>query len=124
MFRIKLLGESAISLSERTIPGPKGHFLTGSISEVQQDRLSFLLELAKTYGDIVHLRLGPTSAVLVFHPDGVQHVLQDNHANYTKKTRAFAGLKPLLGNGLLVSDGDFWLRQRRLMQPAFHRQPN
>ncbi len=64
----------------------------------------------------------PTSAVLVFHPDGVQHVLQDNHANYTKQTRAFAGLKPLLGNGLLVSDGDFWLRQRRLMQPAFHRQ--
>lgn len=52
----------------------------------------------------------------------MQHVLQDNQANYSKETRAFDDLKPMLGNGLLVSNGDFWLRQRRLMQPAFHRQ--
>jgi cytochrome P450 len=105
-----------------TIPGPKGHFLTGSLPELQRDRLAFLRELQQTYGDVVRIRLGPANAVLLFHPNGVQHVLQDNHASYSKETRAFEGLKPLLGNGLLVSNGDFWLRQRRLMQPAFHRQ--
>lgn len=105
-----------------SIPGPRGHFLTGSLPEVQRDRLAFLLGLRQNYGDIVRLRLGPADAVMLYHPDGVQHVLQDNHSNYSKETRAFASLKPLLGNGLLVSNGSFWLRQRRLMQPAFHRQ--
>ncbi len=105
-----------------SIPGPKGHFLTGSLPELQHDRLSFLMELAQKYGDVIQLRLGPETAVLALHPDDVQHVLQENYANYSKKTRVFESLKPLLGNGLLVSNGDFWLRQRRLMQPAFHRQ--
>jgi cytochrome P450 len=113
----------------RTIPGPKGHFLTGNLPEIQRNRLTFLLELRQDYGDIVRLRLGPAQAVMVFHPQDVQHVLQDNHIAYSKDTRVFNLLKPALGNGLLVSSGaessaggDFWLRQRRLMQPAFHRQ--
>jgi len=83
-----------------TIPGPNGHFLTGSLPELQRDRLSFLLDLRRHYGDVVQLRLGPSTAVLLYHPNGVQHVLQDNHPNYSKETRAFAGLRPLLGNDL------------------------
>lgn len=108
--------------SLRSIPGPKGHFLTGNLPEIQRNRLPFLLELRQEYGDIVRLRLGPAQAVIVFHPQDVQHVLQDNHTAYSKETRVFNLLKPALGNGLLVSNGDYWLGQRRLMQPAFHRQ--
>ncbi len=111
-----------LDIANSTIPGPRGHFLTGSLPELQRDRLAYLLAWREQFGDIVRLRMGPVAAVAVYHPDGVQHVLQDNHANYSKETRAFAGLRPLLGNGLLVSNGEFWLRQRRLMQPAFHRQ--
>lgn len=102
------------------IPGPKGHFLTGSIPEIQLDRVKFLLDLQRDYGDVVHIRLGPFQAVVLFHPDGIQQILQDNHANYSKETRTYASLGALVGNGLITSNGDFWLRQRRLMQPAFH----
>jgi cytochrome P450 len=105
-----------------TIPGPRGNFLLGSIPEIQQDRVKFLLDLQRDYGDVVQIRLGPFKAVVIFHPDGIQHILQDNHANYSKDTRTYAALSALVGNGLISSNGDFWLRQRRLMQPAFHQQ--
>jgi cytochrome P450 len=59
---------------------------------------------------------------VVSFPEGVKHVLQDNQKNYDKETHGFAKLRSLLGRGLLTSEGDFWLKQRRLMQPAFHRQ--
>ena len=104
------------------IPGPKGHFLTGSIPEIQQDRVKFLLDLQRDYGDIVRIKLGPFEALVLFHPDGIQHILQDNHTNYSKDTHTYASLSALVGNGLISSNGDFWLRQRRLMQPAFHHQ--
>jgi cytochrome P450 len=105
-----------------TIPGPKGHFLSGSLPEIQRDRVKFLVDLQRDYGDVVRIKLGPFSAVVVFHPDGIQHILQDNHTNYSKETRTYASLSALVGNGLIASNGEFWLRQRRLMQPAFHRQ--
>ena len=104
------------------IPRPRGHFLLGSIPEIQRDRVKFLLDLQREYGDVVRIRLGPFEAVVLFHPDGIQHILQDNHANYSKDTRTYASLSALVGNGLISSNGDFWLRQRRLMQPAFHQQ--
>lgn len=103
-----------------TIPGPKGHFLMGSIPEIKRDRVKFLLDLQRDYGDVVRIRLGPFEGVVLFHPDGIQHILQDNQSNYSKETRTYASLKALAGNGLICSNGDFWLRQRRLMQPAFH----
>lgn len=102
-------------------PGPRGHFLAGSLPEIQRDRVQFLLDLQHEYQDIALIRLGPFEAVVVYHPQGIQHVLQDNHTNYSKETRTYASLSNFLGNGLIVSNGDFWLRQRRLMQPAFHR---
>ena len=104
------------------IPGPRGHFLFGSLPEIQRDRVKFLVDLQRDFGDVVQIHLGPYHAVALFHPDGVQHILQDNHANYSKATRTYATLRALVGNGLVCSCGAFWLRQRRLMQPAFHRQ--
>lgn len=102
------------------IPGPRGHLILGSIPEIQQDRVKFLLDLQRDYGDVVKIRLGPFEALVLFHPDGIQHILQDNQSNYSKETRTYASLSNLVGNGLISSNGDFWLRQRRLMQPAFH----
>lgn len=104
-----------------TIPGPRGHFLLGSLPDIQHDRVQFLVDLQRKYGDVVRIRLGPAEGIAIFHPDAIKRIMQDNQGNYSKDTLAFNSMKPIFGNGLITSDGDFWLRQRRLMQPAFHR---
>ncbi len=75
----------------------------------------------KRYGDVVRYRFGKMPVFLVVHPDGVKHVLQENHRNYVKSVD-YQILKRVLGEGLLTSEGQLWLRQRRLMAPMFHRQ--
>ena len=72
-------------------------------------------------GDFHTIRLGLKTTHLLNHPDYVKHVLVDNNQNYDKATPAFRFSRLVLGNGLFTSDGPFWLRQRRLAQPAFHR---
>ena len=57
---------------------------------------------------------------VINHPDDIKHVLLSNHRNYTKG-EGMDRVKILLGNGIMTSEGDFWRRQRRMMQPAFHR---
>ncbi|HVN63092.1 MAG TPA: cytochrome P450 [Candidatus Binataceae bacterium] len=83
--------------------------------------LGYLRDTFNRYGDVVKYRFGPLPVYLVAHPDGVKHILQDNHTNYTK-SQDYAFLKVLLGEGLVTSEGALWLRQRRLIQPAFHKQ--
>ncbi len=102
-------------------PGPPGHFLFGSTRDIRRDPLHFGLEMAQHYGDIVRIRLLFWPAYLVNHPDGVKHVLQENQQNYHKDLYPYKILKPLLGQGLVTNDGESWLQQRHLMQPAFHR---
>ncbi|MGH7894622.1 MAG: cytochrome P450, partial [Candidatus Binatia bacterium] len=87
---------------------------------MRRDPLAFVAALASDYGDIVCLRMGPVRVFLVHHPDGVKHVLQDNNQNYVKGP-VIGRAKVLIGEGLFTSEGDFWRRQRRLAQPAFHR---
>jgi cytochrome P450 len=84
-----------------------------------RDPLAFLTDLEARHGDIVSLRAG--RSVVVFRPDLVKHVLQDNYTNYEKGQRYRKALTPLMGNGLFTSEGAFWLRQRRLAQGAFQR---
>ena len=67
------------------------------------------------------MRAGPYHGYLVSDPAGIRHVLQDNYRNY-HKSPLYERLKDEVGNGLLTSEDSFWLRQRRLAQPAFHRQ--
>src|SRR2546421_9778303 len=102
-------------------PGPSGHFLLGSTRDIRHDPLRFGLEMVRQYGDIVRIRVLLWPAYLVNHPDGVKHVLQENQRNYHKDLYPYRILKPLLGQGLVTNDGESWLQQRRLMQPAFHR---
>lgn len=83
--------------------------------------LAILRTLHQRYDRVVHLRIGGRDQYLVLRPEDAKHVMQENHRNYGRSP-AFYVLKIFLGNGLLTSDGEFWRRQRRLAQPAFHRQ--
>ncbi|MBE3558192.1 MAG: cytochrome P450 [Ktedonobacteraceae bacterium] len=103
-------------------PGPAWYTAFGNTLRMQRDPLHFLLEAARQYGDVVHLSLIFGTFYLINHPDGVKHVLQENNRNYDKNVFDYNILRQLLGRGLLTDDGESWLRQRRLMQPAFHRQ--
>ncbi|MBC7544564.1 MAG: cytochrome P450 [Candidatus Sericytochromatia bacterium] len=103
-------------------PGPEGHRFLGNLPDVRQDAIGMFLNGANTYGDVVRFRFANRVGHLLRHPDHVKHVLVDNFRNYGKQTRGFAALRELLGQGLLTSEGDFWLRQRRIAQPAFHHQ--
>ena len=102
-------------------PGPRGGLLLGSLPELQRDALGFLGGLSR-YGDLVRMRFGASRYYFLNHPDYIQRVLVDNHRNYGKDTIGWRNLRLLLGRGLLTSEGDFWLRQRRIAQPAFHRE--
>ena len=73
----------------------------------------------RDYGNIV--ALSPDRIFLLNHPDDIKHVLQDNHRNYCKGPTMTRMLKPFFGQGLITSEGEQWLRQRRLAQPAFNR---
>jgi cytochrome P450 len=103
------------------IPGPRGLPLLGNIPEFRRDQPGFLLRLARQYGDLASFRLGPLAFVLVSHPDGVQRVLQEHNRAY-QKGPLWDVIRAVAGNGLFTSEGTHWLRQRRLMQPAFHRE--
>lgn len=82
----------------------------------------FFLTARERCGDIYLLRGGAAPMVMLGHPRHAQEVLVDKGANYTKDSPIWDPLRSLLGNGLLVSGGSYWLRQRRMMQPQFHRQ--
>jgi cytochrome P450 len=84
------------------------------------DPLDYLLASFRTFGDVVCTRAVPFRSLFLAHPDHIKHVLQDNARNYVKGI-VIAKLKVLIGEGLFTSEGDFWRRQRRLSQPAFHR---
>lgn len=104
-----------------TAPGPAGPDLLRQIRTILADPLQFLLDSARTYGDIVQFPIGGLAVYAVNAPDAVKHVLLDNHHHYSKNTLQYRTLALVTGNGLLTSDGEFWLRQRRMLQPAFHR---
>jgi cytochrome P450 len=106
--------------SRRLPPGPKGLPLVGITAELVKDPLGFFYEAFQQYGDIVYFHVGNRQFYMLNHPDDVQHVLQGNHRNFHKAS-TYEKLRPLLGNGLVTSEGAYWLRQRRLIQPAFHR---
>jgi cytochrome P450 len=88
--------------------------------EFARRRLPFLIESAKQYGDIVFFKVGNERIYLFNHPDLIRDVLVTNQKNFIK-SRALVRAKRVLGEGLLTSEGEFHLRQRRLAQPAFHR---
>ena len=105
--------------------GPKGHFLFGIIGEYVRDPLGFLSQCAKEYGDIVYfpgVRFIGYRGYFLNSPDYVEEVLTTKSHEFSKFERGFGIIGRILGNGLVTSKGDFWRHQRRLIQPAFHRE--
>lgn len=103
---------------KKIVPGPV-ESLDLNMTEASFEKIAHLIA---DYGDICRIS-SPTrnsDSYLINHPDYIKHVLLRNHQNYNKGV-GFDRVKMLLGNGIIVSDGPFWRRQRRMMQPAFNR---
>ncbi|HTD53077.1 MAG TPA: cytochrome P450 [Thermoanaerobaculia bacterium] len=101
-------------------PGPRGHPLVGSLPEFARDVLGFFTACARQHGDLVHFRLARSDVFLLQNPQDIETVLLTQRSNFIKHTFFFRHVTAIFGNGLLTSEGDFWLRQRRLAAPAFH----
>jgi cytochrome P450 len=102
-------------------PGPKGQFYIGNLRDLRNRPLAFMEECVRDYGDMSHFQVANIHVYLLNHPDMVEDVLVTSNRNYIKP-QLLRDTAEVFGRGLLVSDGDFWLRQRRLAAPAFHRQ--
>src|SRR5262245_50854612 len=102
-------------------PGPKGKFLIGNIGDMRKDTLGFFARCAREYGDVASFRIGSRRVLLVSNPTLIEEVLVTNAKNFTKHF-GIRLLRRTLGNGLLTGEGEFWLRQRRLIQPSFSRE--
>jgi cytochrome P450 len=109
---------ASVSLVEPPIA--EGMPLLGAAVGMLRDPVAFVLRVTRKHGPLVRIPLGPRSFTLVAHPDDLRRVLQEGGANY-ERGRAVDVIRPMLGNGLPMSDGDVWRRKRRNMQPAFNR---
>src|SRR5580693_4759748 len=102
-------------------PGPPQNWLFGNLREFSRDRLGSLTRWAREYGDLVSARFGPRSILFANHPDLVEEILVNQNRKFIKHYR-LRDTKRTLGHGLLTSEGEFWRSQRKLAQPAFHRE--
>jgi cytochrome P450 len=107
----------------RRAPGPKGHFLLGNLPELRHRPVEQMAAWHATHGEIVRLRLGHEVLHMLSHPELAQTTLIDRAETFVKMYRPGKphGLSLVLGQGLVTSRGELWRRQRRLIQPMFHR---
>lgn len=103
-----------------SIPGPRGGWFLGNLAEFRSGMLPFFERCRREYGTVVAFRLGARRLVLISDPCLIEEVLVTQNKRF-RKHFATRLLRPVLGNGLLLSEGAKWLRQRRLVQPAFSR---
>src|SRR5467141_561496 len=100
--------------------GPSEGLKRWSLGPLNNTPMEYFTMVAREYGDIAGLRVLNFKTIFVNHPDLIEEVLVTNARKYSKG-RVLRANRHVFGEGLLTSEGDFWLRQRRLTQPAFHR---
>jgi cytochrome P450 len=116
----------AVERSESTrtraeVPGIGGLAAVGNLRRWRDDPCTFFVDLCERFGDVARFQLGPLRMVILRHPDHVAHVLQRHHRRYDKSSRGYNVMRRVFGTGLLTSEGELWKKQRRLVQPTFHR---
>jgi cytochrome P450 len=103
------------------VPGPHSWLPGASFLQFRRNPLKFFADTQRTYGDIARFSIGPQRVYLVSHPDWIEDVLVTSAKKFHKGV-ALQRAKRLLGEGLLTSEGKQHLKQRRTIQPLFHRQ--
>ena len=107
-------------MNEPRLPsGPKGNIIFTAARELRTNVLGLIERHAREYPDISRLRIGPYYYVNVYQPEMIEHIF--SHSDLYSKGRENANLKYLLGNGLLTNEGEFWMKQRKLIAPVFHK---
>jgi cytochrome P450 len=102
-------------------PGPKNRGIVGNLPMASGDPLGVFTQWARQYGDVFYYRIFHRHIYFLNHPDLVKDVLVTNHQNFIKG-EAVRFNRRIFGNGLITNEGSSWLQQRRLIQPAFHRE--
>ena len=100
--------------------GPSEGLKRWSLGPLNNNPLEYFTKVAREYGDIAGMRVLNFKTIFINHPDLIEEVLVTNARKYSKG-KVLRANRHVFGEGLLTSEGDFWLRQRRLAQPAFHR---
>ncbi len=103
-------------------PGPQGLPVLGNFLSFRDDPLNFMTAVQRRYGDLVSVKLMNTRVICGFRPEHVRYCLMERPRSFQSLQSQGGNLRILLGEGLLTSEGDFHRQQRRLVQPAFHRQ--
>ena len=103
-------------------PGPRGHWLLGSLPEISRDMPQTLLDVTREYGPVVRLRVGPTDMYLVGDGDLIVEMISRRAGDMRKSDRTRQSLGGHLGDGLVTLEGEEHRRHRRLVQPVMHRQ--
>jgi len=104
-----------------SIQQPKGHWFWGNTKQFASNTLGFVQNCMTNYTAICRAKIGFKNFYLPLNATLADYVLRQNNKNY-KKSFAYTGLKVFLGNGLLTNEGQEWLAQRRLIQPAFYKE--
>nr|WP_211207240.1 cytochrome P450 [Stackebrandtia nassauensis] len=106
-----------------TVPGPQGSVLLGSLRDLRRDPLTTYLDAQRSYGDVVRFTAGPpglrVNFYALFSAEGAKHLLATEAATFRKDHSFYNETRAIIGNGLLTSQDDEYLRQRRLLQPLF-----
>src|SRR3569623_1371137 len=112
--------DSETAMPTKTLPpGPRGRLLTGNLADLRRDVLGLYTRCCLEFGDVATVRFGMRRVWLLSRPELIEQVLADRSF---VKHYALRMIRRLLGDGLLSSEGELWLRQRRLMQPAVLRE--